>query len=83
MSRSEHTEIWRERHRLSNERREFLQKAMEDFDREHFAKVRALQARCAAIGHVRGNFHDNGWGSTWFYCNQCGATFDHESYTLG
>lgn len=78
MSRAEYIEIWRERHRLNDERREFMQKAMAEFDKQHRQKVRALQERCEKIGHVRGNIHDNGLGWTWFYCNQCGAAFDNQ-----
>lgn len=80
MTDSASTEIWKERHRLDQERREAMRVLMADFDKQHFAKVRAMQERCAAIGHVRGTFHDNGLGWTWYYCNQCGASFDKERY---
>lgn len=78
MGDSPSTQIWKERHQLDTERREAMRRLMDDFDREHFAKVRNLQARCAAIGHVRGNLHNNGLGWTWYWCNQCGAAFDKE-----
>lgn len=78
MSDSPSTEIWMERHRLDSERREAMRRLMADFDKEHFAKVRAMQARCGEIGHVRGKLHDNGLGWTWHYCNQCGAAFEKE-----
>jgi hypothetical protein len=66
------TEIWRERGRLEQERRDAMRRLMAEFDKEHYAKLRALRDRCAAIGHVRGKFDSNGLGTTWFYCNQCG-----------
>lgn len=55
-----------------------MQKAMDEFDKEHFKKVRALQERCGTIGHVRGPFHDNGLGWCWFHCSKCGASFDKQ-----
>jgi hypothetical protein len=80
MSRPEHSEIWKERHRLDKERRDFMAQAMVEFDKKHSEKLAALRARCEKIGHVRGNFHDNGIGWTWHYCNQCGAAFGRERY---
>jgi len=71
-----HDEIWRERNALNRERLEFMAEALKDFDKQYCPKVRALQDRCAAIGHVRGSFHTNGLGSCWFYCNQCGARME-------
>lgn len=81
MSRAEHSEIWREKHRLNAERREFMKVSMAEFDKQHFEKVRALQERCGKLGHVHGNFHDNGLGWTWYYCNQCGAAFDKVNHS--
>jgi hypothetical protein len=72
------SEICQERHRLDQERREAMRRLMADFDKQHFAKVRELQTRCAKIGHVRGQFHDNGLGWSWYYCNQCGVAFEKE-----
>jgi hypothetical protein len=46
---------------------------MADFNKGWYPKLAALQARCGEIGHTPGTFHDNGLGSTWFYCSKCGA----------
>ena len=31
---------------------------------------------CELTGHVKGNFHSNGLGYSWFYCSNCGTRFD-------
>lgn len=73
------SQIWHERHRIDAARREKLHEAMDEYDTTvYFPAVKALQERCAAIGHKRGQFHDNGLGWTWFYCNQCGARMEIE-----
>ena len=32
--------------------------------------------------HVEGNFHDNGWGWTWFYCRSCGGRMNEKRYSI-
>ena len=39
-----------------------------------------IQKECQTIGHVRGNYHDNGLGWEWYYCKNCGAAFDKHHY---
>ena len=79
MSREASTQIWREHHDIQSARTAKLREAMADYDRDVYRPaLKALRERCAALGHVRGNFHDNGFGWTWFYCNQCGDRMEIE-----
>ena len=39
-----------------------------------------LQKECESIGHIHGNYHDNGLGWEWYYCKNCGASFDKRYY---
>jgi hypothetical protein len=73
------TQIWREKHEIEEARRHEMREAMEEYDRTvYHPAMNSLRERCAAIGHKRGNFHDNGIGWTWFYCNQCGDRMEIE-----
>jgi hypothetical protein len=38
--------------------------------------IKQLQKECGDIGHVKGTFHNNGWGSSWYYCKNCDARMD-------
>ena len=42
---------------------------------EHYEKFRkereTLVKECGEIGHKQGRFHDNGVGTTWYYCSVC------------
>lgn len=81
MTREVETQIWQERLRLSDARREKLHEAMEDYDRDvHLPALKALVERCAAeVGHSSdGRWHDNGLGRSWQQCNLCGATINEE-----
>lgn len=71
------SDIWERRHKIDKERREKQKELMEEYDRTvYYPAKKQLIQECAQIGHVRGNFHDNGLGWTWFYCNNCGVPFD-------
>jgi len=39
-------------------------------------RIKELIEEREKIGHIKGNFHDNGVGWTWWYCSTCGASFD-------
>jgi len=52
---------------------------------EKFSKLRSDIIRdCGEIGHVKGKFHDNGWGCCWFYCGRCGGRMEDtvETYSI-
>ena len=74
---NEMSEIWERRYKLDKERREKMQELMGEYDRTVFYPARKqLIEDCAKEGHTRGNFHDNGFGWTWFWCGKCGTSFD-------
>lgn len=77
----EHTDIWREKHRIERDRMEKVRETMGEYDRTvYYPAKQALQARCAAIGHVpQPTYHFGPTGASWRYCNQCGARVDFES----
>jgi hypothetical protein len=78
---SEATAIWREKGRINKERRDKNKELIEEYDRTVYRPAReALIARCEKNGHVKGEFHDNGFGHCWYYCNQCGGRMDIEKY---
>lgn len=69
--------IWKEYRELQDQRRQKLVDVMREYDETVYRPaVQKLKDRCAAVGHVRGKFHDNGLGWTWWYCNNCGTPFD-------
>jgi len=35
-----------------------------------------LIQKCESEGHVKGNFHSNGLGWSWYYCSKCGSRID-------
>lgn len=71
--------IWRRYNKIMKDRADKLQEAMADYDQQvHRPALIALQQECAAEGHSRGNFHDNGLGWTWYYCSKCGAQMDKQ-----
>jgi hypothetical protein len=75
------SEIWKQRFTIEELRRQKVREAMSEYDSTVYRPaLKALRESCAAIGHIRGKFHDNGIGWTWFYCNQCGARMDIQEY---
>jgi len=63
------TEIWRERGELDRARREFMKQAMAEYDKTHYEKLRALQARCS---HENERFtHFGPFGNPWLMCTSC------------
>jgi hypothetical protein len=79
MNREASTQIWRDKWAIDEARRKKMHEAMDEYDRNVYQPaMKELRGRCASIGHVRGNFHNNGLGWTWFYCNQCGDRMEIE-----
>lgn len=75
--------IWKRHRQLMKERGDKMQELMEEYDKTvYYPALKALREECEATGHVRGNFHDNGLGWCWYWCNQCGAAFDKEQYNI-
>lgn len=71
------SEIWHRRYQLDKERRDKMKEAMDEYDRTVYYPARnQLIEDCEKEGHVRGKFHDNGLGWTWFWCGKCGTSFD-------
>jgi len=69
--------IWKEYHELQDQRRQKLVDMMREYDETIYRPaMQKLKDCCAAVGHVKGKFHDNGLGWTWWYCNNCGTPFD-------
>jgi hypothetical protein len=81
MTREVETEIWKERLRLTDARREKMNAAMEAYDRDvHLPAVKALCERCKAeTGHTSDDrWYNNGLGRSWQQCKLCGATINEE-----
>jgi hypothetical protein len=71
------TEVWRERNRLFSDKiRKVGELTREYMETVYYPALKKLQEECGRIGHVRGQFADNGFGCSWFYCNQCGIRMD-------
>lgn len=71
------TEVWRERNRLAADKMRKVEELTREYmESVYYPAMKKLQEECERIGHVRGNFHDNGLGWSWFYCNQCGARME-------
>lgn len=71
------SDIWERRHRIDKERREKMKELMGEYDKTVYYPARKqLIQDCEKEGHTHGNFHDNGFGWTWFWCNKCGTSFD-------
>lgn len=39
-------------------------------------RLAELTEQCSDLGHVKGQYHDNGLGWCWWYCSVCGSAFD-------
>ena len=79
MSHEQFIDIWREKHRLWQERSKEMERRMVDYDAEFDAKLDALMKRCALMGHQPGPWQSNGLGNSFLTCNACRATIErHE-----
>lgn len=73
--REEQRAIWNEQHLLTKARREEMARVMAEYDKTVYHPARrALQARCAAIGHNMQFTHTGPLGDPWFSCHTCGAS---------
>ena len=73
------SELWKEMMAIQSARRDKLHEAMKDYDETVYGPaMKSLRERCAAIGHQRGRFHNNGLGYSWYWCSQCGAQMEVE-----
>jgi hypothetical protein len=71
------TEVWRERNRLASERMRKVEELTREYmEAVYYPALNKLQQECGTIGHVKGRFADNGFGCSWFHCDQCGARVD-------
>lgn len=64
--------VGKEIRELDKARSEYMKKVMDEYDEEHYAKKRALQAQC--INH---NFKFSHFGPlwhSWYYCTICGKS---------
>lgn len=69
--------IWSRSRQLDRDRSKKMQELMQEYDETIFYPARkALMKECFKIGHKSGKYHDNGFGWSWFYCNQCGGRYD-------
>lgn len=63
------TDIWQRRSELDKARRDFMKTAMAEFDKEHGAKLRALQEECT---HPNERFTNAGpVRGLWYVCTHC------------
>lgn len=83
MNQSEKPSIWKRSRQLDNDRRKKTQELMEEYDRTvYYPAKKALQEECEkGPGHHGNNYHDNGLGWHWFYCQSCGARYNIEQHT--
>lgn len=67
--------IWNEHHLLTKARREEAARVMAEYDKKvHWPALKALRARCAALGHNWQFTHTGPLGDPWFSCHTCGAS---------
>lgn len=65
-------EISTERHRLEKARRDYMTRAMEEFDKEYYVQLKLLRDKCSEHNF---KFSDFGLlGHPWYYCTICGKT---------
>lgn len=75
-------EIWNRRVDIDRRERKERAELLKDHNDKYFKERAALIAECEKIGHVEGNFHDNGLGWTWFYCRNCGGRMSEKRYSI-
>lgn len=74
--------IWERDREIEKARRIKMAELMEEYDKTVYWPARKkLIEECAAEGHNRGRFHDNGFGWSWYYCSKCGTPFDKQGPT--
>jgi hypothetical protein len=67
---------------LRRQRSKKMKELMREYDETvYYPEIQKLQKQCLESGgHIRGKFHNNGIGWTWYYCARCDASFDKEGY---
>lgn len=69
--------IWKRRSDAERARQRKMTEAMADYDTNTYYPLMAeIRKDCEVEGHVRGKYHDNGFGWSWFYCAKCGGRYD-------
>lgn len=70
--------IWQRRGEIDRARMKKNKELMEEYDRDvYYPAMAALIKECnEGEGHSGGNYHDNGFGWSWFYCSKCGGRYD-------
>lgn len=70
----DHKAIAQKRRDLEAARREFVRKAVAEYDKKHYAALRELHEACSRFGHNWHFTHVGPVGHAWFSCSICGAT---------
>lgn len=75
---TETNSIWKRHRQIEQDRMKKTRELMEEYDKTVYRPaIIAIQKECSeGSGHRGGKYHDNGFGWSWFYCNQCGARYD-------
>ena len=64
--------IWKKRNMLDIERRDKERELMQEYDKVHYGKIRALQDECGRdTGHNWMFSHHGPLGHSWFRCTGC------------
>lgn len=67
--------IWKRRSELDIERRNKTRELMEEYDKVHYDKIRALQDECGRDTGHNWMFSNYGpLGHSWFHCTGCGKS---------
>jgi hypothetical protein len=71
-------EIQREMTKIRRERSEKLITSMKEYDEiVYLPSIMRLQEKCAKSGgHIKGRYHNNGLGWSWYYCSRCEARME-------
>jgi hypothetical protein len=71
------SDIWKRRNEIDKARREKEKELMDEYDHTvYYPAKKQLIEDCAKIGHYGDNFHNNGFGWSWFYCSGCGGRYN-------
>lgn len=69
--------IWSRRGKLDRARQNKMQELMDEYDKTvYYPAKKALIRECFQEGHRGDNFHSNGFGWHWFYCQKCGGRYN-------
>ena len=68
------SEIGQKVRALEKARRDAMDALMAEYDKEHYARLKILQADCGKIGHNWWLTNIGPLGHPWFHCTICGAS---------